>query len=72
MTLVEVCVCVCVCVCQDPIHISYKSDMYSCIIMTEHGLCTLQNQVMHIVVERSSAGYPGSIMKIMWQTIEEL
>ena len=41
-------------------------------MMEQHSLCTLQNQVMHIVVERSSAGYPGSIMKIMWQTIEEL
>ena len=32
--------------------------------MTEHGLHTLQNQVMHIVVERLSAGCPGSIMKL--------
>ena len=51
---------------QDPIHISYKSDMYSCIIMSEHGLCTLQSQVMHNVVERVSSGYPWSIMKMKW------
>ena len=33
--------------------------------MTEHSLCTLQNQVMDIVVVRSSSGYPGSIMKLV-------
>ena len=47
---------------QDPISIIYSSDMYSCIIMMEHSLCTLQNQVMHIAVERLSAGYPWSII----------
>ena len=49
------------------LHLRSGPDKYIAMYMIECSLCTLQNQVMHIVVERSdiSSGFPGSIMKLV-------